>query len=588
MKKLLTTLLSLSLLVYATSCGDDEAVVYVDPTVTAATVADQQIGATGTATFTVSVDKDLTATFVATSTGGITLASATGTVSGTSVPVSFTANTAGAASITLTITDSEGTKANATAVFSVLAPNDNPVLISGIPATASIKAGTVLTVPNVKFDALDGLDKLEVLVNGTAVAALGQTLTGTTATVTFTAAQTASLPVGNHIIIFRVTDKNGTVATFTHVLTITAFPRLVIDANVSGTRTWSKDTIYELAGRVTVLSGATLNISAGTIVKGQPGTGANATALLISRGGKLNASGTEAAPIIFTSTQDEIQPGQIVSPNMTPEINGLWGGLIILGNARISASNANGDRSEVQIEGIPTSDANGLYGGTNDADNSGTIRYISVRHGGSNIGAGNEINGITLGGVGSGTIIENVEVVANQDDGIEFFGGTVNVKNAVVWNNNDDGIDTDQSWAGTLDNFVVIGQNTAGAHCFELDGPEGSYAAGHIIKNGSVKASFGDRKATNLIDTDENSIVTLENIYITGIVAGQIINRVTAPRVVYTKIELDVPAANLATFVNGVVPAGITAVTPATKTVGANISVFGWTWTSRAGAMSGL
>jgi hypothetical protein len=96
-----------------------------------------------------------------------------------------------------------------------------------------------------------------------------------------------------------------------------------------------------------------------------------------------------------------------------------------VGNAPISA-----DASAVQIEGIPPSDQNGLYGGDNPADDSGIIRYISIRHGGANIGEGNEINGLTLGGVGSGTIIEYVEVVANQDDGIEWFGGTVSVKNA--------------------------------------------------------------------------------------------------------------------------------------------------------------
>ena len=85
----------------------------------------------------------------------------------------------------------------------------------------------------------------------------------------------------------------------------------------------------------------------------------------------------------------------------------------------------------MQIEGIPASDLNGLYGGTEATDNSGVLKYISIRHGGANIGEGNEINGLTLGGVGSGTTIENIEIVANDDDGIEWFGGTVNVKNGL-------------------------------------------------------------------------------------------------------------------------------------------------------------
>ena len=100
--------------------------------------------------------------------------------------------------------------------------------------------------------------------------------------------------------------------------------------------------------------------------------------------------------------------------------------------------------------------------------------------GGANIGEGNEINGLTLGGVGSGTVIENIEIVSNQDDGIEWFGGAVSITNAVVWNTGDDAIDTDQAWSGTLDNFVVI---NPGDECFELDGGEGDFNNMHTITN---------------------------------------------------------------------------------------------------------
>ena len=174
---------------------------------------------------------------------------------------------------------------------------------------------------------------------------------------------------------------------------------------------------------------------------------------------------------------------------------------------------------------------NGLYGGTDAADNSGVLKYISIRHGGTNIGSGNEINGLSLGGVGSGTVVEHIEIVANQDDGIEWFGGSVNVSNVVVWNVGDDGIDTDQSWSGTLDNFFVI---TSLGHSFELDGPEGSMEAGHTIQNGSIVTSVGDdpedpdRASEDLINVDENSIVDLKNLYFTGVIDGQKINRVTA------------------------------------------------------------
>ena len=258
---------------------------------------------------------------------------------------------------------------------------------------------------------------------------------------------------------------------------------VIVSENITGNTTWSKDKTYILAGRISVVSGVTLTIEAGTIIKGQAGTGANATALLVARGGKLMAEGTATEPIIFTSVADEIKSGEIASPNLPNDFNGLWGGLIVLGDAPCSLS---GDVTEIAIEGVPPTDKNGLYGGTNAEDNSGVIKYVSVRHGGANIGEGNEINGITFGGVGSGTTVENVEVVANQDDGIEWFGGTVNVKNAIVWNAGDDAVDTDQAWAGTLDNFVIIcGEDTD--HALEIDGPEGSMNAGHTVMNGWVK-----------------------------------------------------------------------------------------------------
>lgn len=362
---------------------------------------------------------------------------------------------------------------------------------------------------------------------------------------------------------------------------------IVVTENISANTTWSKDNVYQLGGRITVLDGATLTIEAGTVIKGEAGTGANSTALLVARGGKLMAEGTANAPIIFTSVADEITPEQVAggnfaSPNLDPDISGLWGGVIVLGKAKISASNDNGDdQTEVQIEGIPTSDSNGLYGGNDDSDNSGVIRYISIRHGGTNIGQGNEINGLSLGGVGSGTTIENVEIVANQDDGVEWFGGTVNVNNVVVWNCGDDGIDTDQSWAGTLNNFAVLG--TTG-HCFELDGPEGSYEAGHTIQNGWIVASDDDleRVSEDLINVDNNSIVDLKNLFITGIKDGQEVNRVTAAGVTFENINLDVDAADLENHVNGTVPSGIVAGTASSVD---RAALSGWTWAGQAGKL---
>lgn len=283
---------------------------------------------------------------------------------------------------------------------------------------------------------------------------------------------------------------------------------VLVDANITSDATWSGDSIYVLAGRIVVESGATLTIEAGSIIKGQAGSGANATALVVARGGTLNAVGTASSPIIMTSIADAITIGEVAGPNLSSDLIGLWGGLLILGNAPISA-----DADAVQIEGIPPSDTNGLYGGSDAADNSGTIQYVSIRHGGANIGEGNEINGLTLGGVGTGTTIDHVEVVANQDDGIEFFGGTVNVSDAIVWNVGDDAIDTDQAWSGTLDNFIVIGGDQTD-HAMELDGPEGDAAGTHTITNGSLKGFNDDGEGGGeYFDCRSGLTANLSNLY---------------------------------------------------------------------------
>ena len=358
-----------------------------------------------------------------------------------------------------------------------------------------------------------------------------------------------------------------------------------INSNITESTTWTKDKIYILKSRIAVTSGATLTIEAGTIVKGDAGTGANATALIIAQGAKIMAEGTASEPIIFTSTADNIESGSIDSPNMDESINGLWGGLIILGNAPISA-----DAATAQIEGIPDSDANGRYGGSASDDNSGVLKYVSVRHGGANIGEGNEINGITLGGVGSGTTIDYVEVVSNQDDGIEWFGGSVNVSNAIVWNAGDDAIDTDQAWSGTLDNFIVI---NPGDECFELDGGEGSTNALHTLKNGSVKADDAD----GLADMDYkggagNSKVDFNGVYFFNVSSGQDFEVDTAfsvaTDVVLTSLEATIESgSSLADFFKEGSDASVTSVSAKANTVGADKSAFAsWTFADLKGALA--
>lgn len=254
---------------------------------------------------------------------------------------------------------------------------------------------------------------------------------------------------------------------------------------ISGEVTLTANKIYNVSGRLTVEAGGVLTIEPGTILKFAEGQEASASALLVSRGGKINAAGTVEKPIILTSILDNIELGQITGTSLNKEDDKKWGGLIVLGNAKISA--AMGD-TEANIEGLPVGD-DSKYGGDDDSDNSGIIQYVSVRHGGINIGQGNEINGITFGGVGNGTIVNHIEVVATLDDGIEFFGGSVNVNHALVAFQGDDGIDIDQNYSGTVDNFIVKhGASLKTDFALELDGPESStYTDGFFtLINGTV------------------------------------------------------------------------------------------------------
>ena len=241
---------------------------------------------------------------------------------------------------------------------------------------------------------------------------------------------------------------------------------------------WYADTAYEMAGKVVVEEGVTLFIEAGTVVKARDGQGSLSTALIIAQGGKIQATGTTEAPIVFTSIYDN-------GTNLDETDMGLWGGIVILGYAPISA-----DAATALIEGLPANEPFAVYGGNNIHDNSGVLEYVSIRHAGTLLGDGNELNGLTLGGVGSATVIDNIEVVGNLDDGIEFFGGTVNASNLLVWAQGDDAFDIDQAYAGTISNFVNV-EGTESDHALEIDGPEGNYTDTFVMKNGILISTDG-------------------------------------------------------------------------------------------------
>ena len=239
----------------------------------------------------------------------------------------------------------------------------------------------------------------------------------------------------------------------------------VTDANIQGDTVWTADNEYVLNGLVFVEEGEILTIEPGTVIKGKPGQGADASALVVARGGKIMAEGTAEAPIIFTAEEDNVaDPEDFGSTD-----RGMWGGVIVLGHATLNSPADSGTPITDNIEGIDINETRGQFGGSDDSDNSGILRYISIRHGGTLIGADNEINGLTLGAVGSGTTIEFIEVFANLDDGIEFFGGTAEVKFAAVTYCGDDSFDYDQGWRGKGQFWFTI-QDGDGGEAGEHDG----------------------------------------------------------------------------------------------------------------------
>ena len=291
-------------------------------------------------------------------------------------------------------------------------------------------------------------------------------------------------PVIEYVIVTETVTETNTDE-------VDPFADSTLEGNITENKTLDASKIWLIKGRVSVIDGTTLTIPAGTIIKAASGTGADASTLIVARGGKIIANGTADNPIIMTAAADNIQVGGTYpesGPALKVDTRGLWGGLLILGRAPCSFKS---DVTELQIEGIPTSDTNGLYGGSVADDNSGSFQYISIRHGGAEIGEGNEINGLTLGGVGSGTTVNQIEVLGNVDDGIEFFGGTVKATNLLVWGQGDDAIDIDQAYAGTIDGALVV-LTAASDHGFEIDGPEGSAPGRFTLKNATVIGATDD------------------------------------------------------------------------------------------------
>ena len=485
-------------------------------------------------------------------------------------------------------------------VISCSDDDDVPVEINSIPVavdmSATSDAGAVVEMQLVATDADYDALTFSIVTQPT----MGTvTVSGNKAT--YTPNENAD---GVDTFTYKASD--GVADSNTATATVTVNGSFTLSGTYTTNKTLTADKIWELKGRVFIADGATLTIPAGTIIKAAGGTGTDSSFICIARGGKIDAQGTADKPIIMTTVADDITVGQKNGSNLNDSNVGLWGGLLVLGKAPGSFKN---DVTEFQIEGIPAEETNGLYGGNDPADNSGTIKYVSIRHGGTSIGEDNEINGLTLGGVGTGTTISHVEVVGNQDDGIEFFGGTVNASNLIVWGQGDDGLDIDQSYGGTISNSIVIANSTSD-HGLEIDGPEGSMDDSFKLENITL---IGDGTAGNgeYADFRKGALGSVNNLFAYGFQVGKDFEldaeadsaSFEAGTLTFSNIEIVIPdgssltggdlfndksetpnamfedAKNLAgeTFAKGV--------TSGSNTVGADTSVFGWTFANYKGKL---
>lgn len=339
-----------------------------------------------------------------------------------------------------------------------------PVISPGSALTGV--AGSVAKI-TATINAAEGLQTLTVLKNGQAFDSKAYTA-GETAD-SYTKDYTVeNLPVGSSVVFtFQATDtKNQTSTVATQVVTVSAVPaKTVVEVRgvLTGNVSWTKDKIYKLIGFVRVgadttetfsstAGTGTLTIEAGTTIIGDR---ASKATLIVQRGSKIIANGTADAPIVFTS---ERAAGQRES--------GDWGGLVICGRAVNNQST--GDKG-IQLEGS----YKGWHGGSDDADNSGSLKYVRVEYAGVPINPNQEVNSFTFGSVGSGTTMEYLQASYGLDDSFEWFGGTVNGKYLIAYRGLDDDFDMDFGFRGNLQ--FIIGMRGAtladqsGSNGFEVD-----------------------------------------------------------------------------------------------------------------------
>lgn len=268
-----------------------------------------------------------------------------------------------------------------------------------------------------------------------------------------------------------------------------------LEGSITSDLTLKSGNTYNLNGEFIIKAGATLNIESGVKIVAKYDD--RVDFILVEQGGKINAQGTASAPIVMTSTKEE---------------PGAWGGIHICGLAH---TNAEGGKGSSEIGGAE-------YGGDNDADNSGVLKYVRVEYTGYAFDEEHEANGISFYGVGNGTVVENCEAYKGSDDGFEFFGGSVNIKNMVVVSCSDDSFDWTEGWNGRGENLVAYqeAESSLGYDCdclIEADNNENNYAATPVshptLKNLILVGNGGSKQGVRLRRGTE---VEIENAEVCG------------------------------------------------------------------------
>lgn len=320
-------------------------------------------------------------------------------------------------------------------------------------------------------------------------------------------------------------SETATVASDTGIADAAFLPKQTLSGEIDTNMTLNKETLWTLDGLVVVKTGVTLTIEAGTVIAGLDGTGDATSYMIVDKGAKIIAEGTTDEPIIFTSLQRVENPTSI-------EV-GQWGGLTIIGHA------GNDQVNPYEVNTAFEADA------TNLSDSSGILRNVYILNSGITMAEDKEINGLSFVGVGSGTIVEDITVDYSDDDGIEIWGGTVNLTNVTISHCTDDYFDIDDGYSGTVKNLVIntttgnagiemSGQTAAtfdgftittgatqakeGAIYFKKDGIGGHFKNGTIIHNGGQIVADGAIHSKGVADI---SNVSFENISITAPVALQ-------------------------------------------------------------------